>query len=437
MSGLYEAESSVLGSFLLQPDLMDDCYLTAEDFSDDRHALIFKYMRYVYEQDGTIDLTLMAERSGQRLSRMGGISYLSQLASSVPATSSFDRYQAVVRNAYLQHQSAHLLEAMAARSQQEGIDVQRHLADAQAKLEELSEMAPKQKGAGLVPMASVFEGHVEDIEDRANKKGMTGPPTLSKRLDSMTGGHQREDFEIVAARPSMGKTAYMGNDALAVARSGAIAAIFSAEMKAITVGERFICSLANLDSHKLRSGGFKDEDWERYSFGRDELDRLKDNLFIDETPGMTLQHIRSETKRLVKAYPDKAIVIYIDYLQLIPAGINFPSRREEVEYVSRSLKLMARQHRITVVALSQLSRGVEQRPDKRPMLSDLRDSGAIEQDGDIITFLYRDDYYNRDSEKKGIVEVIIAKGRNIGTGTVEMMFLRQYSKFAEIEKKAS
>lgn len=436
MNGLYEAESAVLGSFILQPDLMDDCYLTPDDFSDDRHALIFKYMRFVYEQDGTIDLTLMASRSGAKLVRMGGITYLSQLSSSVPSAARFDQYQAIIRNAYLQRKSSEVMKAMAAKGLEDGIDVPVYLADARAQLDELAEMAPKQKGAGLVKMSGLLYGHVEDIQDRANKKGMTGPPTLSKHLNRMTGGHQKGDFEVIAARPSMGKTAYMGNDAIAAARSGAIVGIFSAEMASITVTERFICALGNLEGHKMRSGGFTDLDWERYSHALDELDQLP--IYIDETPGMTLQHIRSEIKRMVKEHPGKRIVIYIDYLQLIPAGMKFPSRREEVEYVSRSLKLTARQYGITIVALSQLSRGVEQRPDKRPMLSDLRESGAIEQDADIITFLYRDDYYNKDSDKKGLAEVIVAKGRNIGTGTVEMVFLRQFSKFADIdhEKKS-
>lgn len=437
MNGLYEAESTILGSFFLQPDLMDDCYLTADDFNaDDKHPLIFRYMKFVYEQDGTIDITLMAARSGAKMTRMGGVSYLSQLSSSVYSVSRFDQYQAIIRNAFIQRESSLVMEAMAVKAQQDGIDVQKYLADARSKLEELAELAPRQKGSGMVKMADVLDGHIEELQERAKKKGMTGPPTLSKRLDKMTGGHQKGDFEILAARPSMGKTAYMGNDAIASARSGAIAGIFSAEMASITVTERFICSLGNLDSHKMRSGGFADTDWERYSYARDELDNLP--IYIDETPGMTLQHIRGEVKRLVKDNPSKRIVIYIDYLQLISSGIKFPNRSEEVAYVSRSLKLMARQYGITVVALAQLSRNVEQRTDKRPMLSDLRESGSLEQDGDIITFLYRDDYYNKDSEKKGIVEVIVAKGRNIGTGTVEMWFLRQFSKFSDEEpvKKA-
>ncbi|MEK5477537.1 replicative DNA helicase [Paenibacillus sp. FSL R5-0407] len=437
MNGLYEAESSVLGSFLLQPDLMDSCYLSPDDFiADDRHSLIFEYMKFVYEKDGTIDLTLMASRSGNRLARMGGISYLSQLSSSVPSLSGFAKYQAIIRNGYIQRKSTELMEAMAARGVEDGIDVHKHLAETRSKLEELAELAPRVEGTGLVKMSDVLVDHISDLQERAKKKGMTGPPTLSKKLDRMTGGHQKGDFEIIAARPSMGKTAYMGNDAIAAGRAGAVVGIFSAEMASITVTERFICSLGNLDSHKMRSGGFSDEDWERYSHARDELERLP--IYIDETPGATLHHIRSETKRLVKDNPGCPIVIYIDYLQLISSGIHFQNRSEEVAYVSRNLKLMGRQYGITVIALAQLSRNVEQRPDKRPMLSDLRESGSLEQDADIITFIYRDDYYNKDSEKKGIAEIIIAKGRNIGIGTVEMAFLKQFSKFADIEyeKKA-
>jgi replicative DNA helicase len=436
MNNPYQTEAVLLGCFFKQPDLMDDCYLRAEEFcEDERHSLIFEYLKFTYEQDGTIDFVLMAERSGNKLSRMGGVSYLSQLASAVDSTKPFNNYQAIIRNSYIQRESSVLFESMSVQGQREGLNVKQFLAEAKSKLEELEDLAPKQSGTGMIKMSQVLDdsNHIDMIQKRTSQQGMTGPPTVSKKIDKITGGHQAGDYEVLAARPSMGKTACMGNDAINVARSGAVAGVFSAEMTSLKITERIICALGNLDSHKLRSGGFTDSDWERYSYARDELEKL--NLLIDDAPGMTLQYIRSTVKKMVKDFPNKRIVIYIDYLQLLHSGLKFPNRREEVEYISRSLKLMSKQYNITVVALSQLSRSVEQRPDKRPMLSDLRESGAIEQDADIITFLYRDDYYNKESEKKNIVEVIIAKGRDVGTGTVEMAFLKNISKFADLEYK--
>lgn len=434
---LYQAEAAVLGAMILNADLVDECYLEpVEFFADGRHGLIMEYIRYCYEQDGAVDFVLMAERSGNNLQKIGGITYLTQLTGTVPTQAHFDYYQGIIRNAYIQRLTAESLESMATMSRRDGINIKEQITAAQARLEELAEMAPRQQGAGLIKMAATLDGHVEEIKQRQKQKGMTGPPTVSVKLDKLTGGHQRGDFEIVAARPSMGKTAYMNNDALRVARNGGAAvAIFSAEMKSGKVTERMLCAMANLDNNRLRSGALNDDDWVRYSMARDELDRLP--IYIDDTPGMTLQHIRREVKRMVKTHPN--MVVYIDYLQLIIAGVKFSSRAEEVAYISRSLKLLARQYGITVVALSQLSRGVEQRQDKRPMLSDLRESGAIEQDGDIITFLYRDDYYNKESEKKNIVELIVAKGRDVGTGTVEMVFLKNFGKFADLDdaKKGS
>lgn len=432
MKNMYEAEVAVLGSLIIEPGLMDECYLMPEEFAaDERHPVIFEYLKYTYEQEGTIDIALMAANSGTKLMRIGGISYLMEIRSAVPSSANFDKYQAAIRKSYIKRKSSEIMQAMSKMALADNVDAKQHLEQARARLEELSEMMPKEKGAGLVRMNEVLEDHVDLIVERGEQQGMTGPPTISRYLDKLTGGHQAGDLEIVAARPSMGKTAYMNNDAIKVAQSGAVAAIFSAEMTALSVVERVICSLANLDSHKMRSGAFTEEDWKRYSFAREELDRLP--LYIDETPGMTLQHIKTETKRLVKAHPDKRIVVYIDYLQLIPAGIKFNSRNEEVGYISRQLKIMAREHGITVVALSQLSRKVEERQNKRPLLSDIRESGEIEQNADIITFLYRDDYYNPESDKPGIIELIVAKGRNIGTGTVEMAFLRQFSKFVDLD----
>jgi replicative DNA helicase len=424
----YEAEAAVLGALIKQPELMDDCYLQPEEFiADDRHSLIFDTLKYCYEQDGSVDLVILVKRAGDDIMRIGGISYLSELSSSVPTTHNFNRYQGIVRDAYVQHQASATLSSLAGSGT---ID----LGKAAAKIEELQELEKRPgSSGGLKKMGSVLNGHEEVIEERQKKQGLTGAKTISKVLDKLTGGHQRQELEIVAARPSVGKTAYMNGDALRTARGGYTAAIFSGEMPDVSVTERMICTMANIEIAKLRSGSFDEGDWVMWTSARDELDRLP--IYIDDTPGMTIQHIRREVKKLVKEHPN--LVVYVDYLQLIGGGRKFKDKREEVEYVSKSLKLLARECDCTVVALAQLSRGVEQRQDKRPMLSDIKEAGGIEQDGDIITFLHRDDYYNKESEKKNIVELIIAKGRNVGVFTVEMAFLKQFSKFVDLDRGAA
>ncbi|WP_336774237.1 replicative DNA helicase [Paenibacillus sp. MMO-58] len=424
----YEAEASVLGALIKQPDLMDDCYLKPEEFiADDRHALILETLQYCYEIEGTVDLVMLVQRAGSNVMKIGGMSYLSELAASVPTANNFMSYQYIVRETFINREAS---ASFASYAGSERID----LSKAAAKIEELQEMQKRPgSSGGLKKMGGVLNGHEEVIEERQKKRGMTGARTISKKLDAITGGHQRQELEIVAARPSVGKTAYMNGDALQAAKDGYAAAIFSGEMPELQVTERMICTMANIDHSKLRSGSFDDDDWLKYSFARDELDQLP--IFIDDEPGMTIQHIRREVKKLVKDQPN--LIVYIDYIQLIGGGRKFKDKREEVEYVSKSLKLLARECDITIVALAQLSRGVEQRQDKRPMLSDIKEAGGIEQDADIITFLHREDYYDKNTEKKNIIELIIAKGRNVGTFTIEMAFLKQYGKFVDLERSAA
>lgn len=411
---------------------MDDLYIQAvEMVADERHKLILETLTYCHEEDGTIDLVLLAQRSGANLAKIGGISYLSMLANSVPSVDHFDHYQSIIRNEYIQRETAETFRIMYEVTKNGDVNVKEKLSEAQAKLEELQELAEKQDDAGLRHMGSNLEGHANVIKERATKKGMTGAKTVSRELDRMTGGHQVGDYEVIAARPSMGKTASMVCDAIRTSTGGGVAsAIFSAEMAEIQITERVICALANLDSKRMRSGMFDEADWQRYSYARDELDRLP--IYITDKPDMTVQFIRSEVKKLKKKHD--TIIVYVDYIQIIKGGKKFKDIREEVAYVSRQLKLIARQLGVTVVALSQLSRKVEERQDKRPMMSDLGESGAIERDADIITFLYRDDYYNKESDKKNIVELIIAKGRNVGTGTVEMAFNKTVGKFVDLDR---
>ncbi|WP_424766269.1 replicative DNA helicase [Paenibacillus sp. sgz302251] len=432
MNQLYDAEAAFLGSLIFQPDLIDDCYIQPQELAaDGRHGLILKTLQYCFELHNTVDVLLITQAAGENIGKIGGVSYLQQLFSSVPSVSHFEHYQAIIRNSYIQRETAAAMEEMAAAARMEGIDVKEHIAKGQARLEELNELTAANNGEGLRHMGSTLDGHVKEIKERQTKKGMTGAKTISKEVDRITSGHQVGDMEIIAARPSMGKTAAMVCDAIRTSTGGGVAAaIFSAEMKEIKITERVICALAHLDSNKMRTGMFDETDWQKYSQARDELDRLP--LYITDKPGMTVQFIKSEVKKLKKKHD--TIVVYVDYVQIIGGGRKFNSRREEVEYVSRQLKLIARTLGVTVVALSQLSRKVEERQDKRPMMSDLGESGGIERDADIITFLYRDEYYNKDSDKKRIVELIIAKGRDVGTGTVEMAFIKNIGKFVDLDR---
>ncbi|WP_028562285.1 replicative DNA helicase [Paenibacillus pinihumi] len=426
---IHDAETAVLGSIFITPELIDDCYLQPEEFVDERHQMIMSYFRFLAEEQIPIDPVSMVQQSGNNITEIGGVSYLWQLRQSVPTTSNFDYYQKFIRADYIRRKTADVTREMSMTAANGEGDVKEHIARCQERLEELAELATKNQNQGLKRMSSTLDGHVNLLNERKSSKGMTGAKTLSKDVDRLTGGHQKGDLEVIAARPSMGKTAYMISDAIRTTQGGAAAAIFSAEMLELQITERAICALANLDNAKMRSGMFDDKDWERYSYARTILDSLP--IFIDDTTGMTIQHIRKEVKRLVKTQPN--LVVYVDYIQIIGGGRKFNSRQEEVSYVSRQLKQIAREFGVTVLALSQLSRDVEKRVDKHPMMSDLGESGAIERDADIITFLYRDEYYNKESERKGIVELIIAKGRNVGTGRVDMAFLKNTGKFADIE----
>ncbi|WP_336772333.1 replicative DNA helicase [Paenibacillus sp. MMO-58] len=426
----YEAESAVLGAIIANPDLIDDCYLMPEDFAaDPRHGPILEALLECYAEENAVDVVLIAKRLGAGITNLGGVGYLSQLSSSVPTVHNFTLYQGVVREAYTQRQASAYLASTAAG---ERIDLNEVI----AKAEELQELE-KRPGAshGLKKMSKVLDGHEDKIEERGKKRGMTGARTISKRLDKLTGGHQRQELVIVGARPSMGKTVYMNGDALQVAKNGYAAAIFSLEMPELQISERMVCTMAGLEFEKMRSGAFENDDWVAYTSARSQLDNLP--IFIDDKPGMTIQYIRSQVKKLVKEQPN--LVVYIDYLQLVSGGRRFKDTQAEVSYVSKQLKLLARECDCTVVALSQVGRQVEQRQDKRPMLSDLRDSGSIEQDADNIIFLHREEYYDPNTDQKGIVELIVAKGRNIGTFTIKMVFLRKVGKFVDIdhERKAA
>ena len=263
---------------------------------------------------------------------------------------------------------------------------------------------------------------------------ITGIPTGFAELDKMTAGFQRNDLIIVAARPSVGKTAFALNIAQNVAtKTDENVAIFSLEMGAEQLVMRMLCAEGNIDAQRLRTGSLTDEDWGKLTMAMGSLSNA--GIFIDDTPGVRVKEIRAKCRRLKQEQGGLGMIL-IDYLQLIQgSGRSGENRQQEVSEISRSLKALARELQVPVIALSQLSRGVEQRQDKRPMMSDIRESGSIEQDADIVAFLYRDDYYDKESENKNIIEIIIAKQRNGPTGTVSLAFVKEYNKFVNLERR--
>ncbi|MED4161585.1 replicative DNA helicase, partial [Halalkalibacterium halodurans] len=295
------------------------------------------------------------------------------------------------------------------------------------------DVAQRKNSSAFISIKDVLVETYDKIEMLQNQKGeITGIPTGFKDLDRMTAGFQRNDLIIVAARPSVGKTAFALNISQNVAtKTDENVAIFSLEMGASQLVQRMLCAEGNIDAQRMRTGALTEEDWQKLTMAMGSLARA--GIYIDDTPGIKVNEIRAKCRRLKQ---EKGLgMILIDYLQLIQGnGRSGENRQQEVSEISRSLKGLARELEVPVIALSQLSRGVESRQDKRPMMSDIRESGSIEQDADIVAFLYRDDYYDKETENQNIIEIIIAKQRNGPVGTVELAFIKEYNKFVNLDR---
>ncbi|MFD2613561.1 replicative DNA helicase [Paenibacillus gansuensis] len=429
-----EAERSVLGAIILEPkcyDIVADM-LSGEEFTDPANQEIYQAMKSISAGGEPVDIVLLATKLSKSyaFSEIGGIGYLTGLASSVPSAANVEYYVAklkensVHRNAIIEIQKqAHL-----ARNTDDPAQL---VASMQAAAQVLADQTVKKSSFRL--MSEVAQECFQNIENAhysGNKGGLTGISAGFADLDKMTSGFQKSDLIIVGARPSVGKTAFALNIAQNVGiRQKETVAIFSLEMSATQLVTRMMCAEGNIDAHRLRTGMMEADDWEKATMA---LGSLTDaEIYIDDSPGITVSEIRSKCRQLKK---DKGLgLILIDYLQLIQ-GRGKGDRQQDVSEISRTLKQIARELEVPVIALSQLSRGVEQRQDKRPMMSDLRESGSIEQDADIVAFLYRDDYYNAESEKKNIIEIILAKQRNGPVGTVELIFLKNYNKFVSLDR---
>lgn len=429
-----EAEQSVIGSMIMDSEavLSASEIITAEDFYGNQYGILFQAMVDLYTEGKPIDLVTLVDKLNQMNvpPELSSIEFIRDLISAVPTSANIKYYANIVREKSILRKLIKVNEDIANTCYvgRENLD---DILDQTEK--KIFSLIQSKNSEDYVPIRKVVINAMERIEAVSKVKGsVTGIPTGFTDLDYMTSGFQKSDLILIAARPSMGKTAFELNIAEYMAfRKNETVAIFSLEMSKEQLVNRLFSLESRVDSQKIRTGNLEDSDWERLIESANVIGNS--NLIIDDTPSISIGELRSKCRKY-KLEHDLGIVI-IDYLQLMTAGGRQESRQQEISEISRSLKALARELNVPVVALSQLSRAVESRPDHRPMLSDLRESGAIEQDADMVMFLYRDDYYNKESEKKGIAEVIIAKQRNGPIGTVELVWMPNYTKFANYNAK--
>ena len=428
-----EAEQAVIGSMLTDQDAVSSAIetLKPEDFYREDNKIIYDAILNIYNRAEPIDIiTLKAELSSMnKLEAVGGLEYIAVLPDKVPTTANVDRYIKIVEEkAMLRNliKTANEILNMGYEPTEEP-EMVMDLAE-----KKIFDVMQKKSQKGYTPIKDVLVESFAKLEELYNQKQhVTGVPTGFIDLDRMTAGLHGSEFILIAARPAMGKSAFALNiGAYAATRANIPVAIFSLEMAKDQVANRILCSEALVDSNAVRTGELTDEDLSKLAETSGELSQAQ--IFIDDTAGISVMEIRAKCRKL-KLEKNIGLVI-IDYLQLVQGSGKTSSREQEIAEISRSLKILAKEIEVPVIALSQLSRAVEARPDHRPMLSDLRESGSIEQDADIVMFLYRDDYYNEDSEKKNQAEVIIAKQRAGSTGTVDLAWLGQYTKFANLDK---
>jgi replicative DNA helicase len=429
-----EAEQAVLGAIFLQPSSLTLAseLLIPEDFYRASHQKIYNAMLELSDKGEPVDLVTVTSElaDANLLEEVGGVSYLSDLANSVPTAANIEYYGKIVEEKSILRRLIRTATGIAQDGYTREDEVEVLLNEAEKTI---MEVAQRKNAGAFQNIKDVLVQTYDNIELLHDRKGdVTGIPTGFVELDKMTAGFQRNDLIIVAARPSVGKTAFALNIAQNVAtKTDENVAIFSLEMGADQLVMRMLCAEGNIDAQRLRTGSLTPEDWGKLTMAMGSLSNS--GIYIDDTPGIRVSEIRAKCRRL-KQESGLGMVL-IDYLQLIQGSGRSDNRQQEVSEISRTLKELARELKVPVIALSQLSRGVEQRQDKRPMMSDIRESGSIEQDADIVAFLYRDDYYDKESENKNIIEIIIAKQRNGPVGTVSLAFVKEYNKFVNLERR--
>ncbi len=429
-----EAESSVLGGLLLDNNSWDKVadFLVEADFYRYEHRLVFASISSLVNVSRPADVITVFEQmqSQGKAEEIGGLGYLNSLAQYVPSSANIRRYAEIVRERSILRKLVSVSDEIATSAlNTNGRPVTLILDEAEQKIFSIGEEGSRMR-QGFQSMDKLVLQLLDRVEEMSlNPNDITGVPTGFFDLDRMTSGMQAGDLIVLAARPSMGKTALAINIAEHVALNEDLpVAVFSMEMGASQLAIRIVGSIGRIDQGRLRTGKLIDDEWPRLN---DAIEKLKAvSLSIDETPGLTTSELRASARRLARSCGKLGLVV-VDYLQLMSgsSGGDGENRATELGEISRGLKMLAKELQCPVIALSQLNRGVEQRTDKRPMMSDLRESGAIEQDADVIMFIYRDDYYNKDSKDPGVAEIIIAKQRNGPTGTVKLTFLKPITKF--------
>ncbi len=429
-----EAEASVLGGLLLDNSAWDRVgdLLSDSDFYRYEHRLVFNAVSTLVNTNRAADVITVFENLQNlgKAEEIGGLAYLNSLAQYVPSSANIRRYAEIVRERAILRKLVSVSDEIATTAlNTNGRPVPTILDEAEQKIFNIGEEGSRMR-QGFQSMGNLVVELLDRVEEMSqNPNDITGVPTGFFDLDRMTSGMQAGDLIVLAARPSMGKTALAINIAENVAlKEGLPVAVFSMEMGASQLAIRIVGSIGRIDQGRLRTGKLQDEEWPRLA---EAVERLRTvSLSIDETPGLTPSELRASARRLARTCGKLGLVV-VDYLQLMSgsSGGDGDNRATELGEISRGLKMLAKELQCPVIALSQLNRGVEQRTDKRPMMSDLRESGAIEQDADVIMFIYRDDYYNKDSKEPGVAEIIIGKQRNGPTGTVKLTFLKPITKF--------
>ena len=429
-----EAEQAVIGSMLTDKDAVSAAVevLKEEDFYREDNKTIYKAILNIYNRSEPIDIiTLKSELSAMgKLDAVGGLEYIAELPDKVPTTSNVEQYIKIVEEKSILRNLIKTANDIIELGYDQTQDVEMIIDNSEKKIFEVMQ---KKNQKGYSSIKDILVDTFTELEQLYNRKQhVTGVPTGFADLDLRTAGLHNSDLILVAARPAMGKSAFALNIATnAAVRANVPVVIFSLEMSKEQMVNRILCSEAMVDSNKVRTGTLEDEDWARLAEASGVLSEAP--IYVDDTPGISIMEIRAKCRKM-KLEKDIGLVV-IDYLQLIQgSGKRGASREQEIAEISRSLKILAKEIEVPVIALSQLSRAPEQRPDHRPMLSDLRESGSIEQDADIVMFLYRDDYYNENSEKQNEAEVIIAKHRAGSTGTVDLRWLGNYTKFGNLDK---
>lgn len=427
-----EAEQAVLGAMLLSHDAVIVAMekLQSQDFYRDVHRIIFEAMEHLHRENKEIDVITLPDelKRMKKLDDVGGLEYVLNLPNLVGSAANIEYYANIVAEKALARNLISTCTELTTEAYDGQKETEALLDDAERRILQLSDTKNRGDFASVGAVVEVTLDKITKLYE--NKAGLTGLPTGFRDLDRMTSGLQPSDLILVAARPSMGKTAFTLNIAQNVGvRQHKTVAFFSLEMSQEQLVQRLICQIAHIDSQKLRTGQLNsDEEWTRLT---DACDKLYESpIYIDDTPGISVAEMRSKARRLKSEHGLDLIIV--DYLQLMQ-GRNAESRQQEISEISRSLKALARELKVPLIALSQLSRSVESRQDKRPMLSDLRESGALEQDADIVSFLYREDYYDKETENQHITEVILAKHRNGPVGSVKLYFKNEFTLFLNLD----